>query len=179
MAPDSPHRFVVDLVERLLAHPPAKQEWVKRKDLAPIIGPTPCTPAPGSPLYGLNKFLEMNPCFLRIEGFERANGEIGIHATHIPIPFGMLIGDERLTLGHSQDRILWLLWEVLDRNVDLARLKRCPVCNRWFVDHTKRGNKTHCMTRCTTRRWSWEARKKAGHRLRGVKGYKPRPRKKT
>lgn len=161
--PDSPNRNLADLVERLLAYPPAKQEWVKQKELAPIVGPTPCAPAPGSPLYVLNKFLETNPVILRIEGRERADGNVGIRATHMPIPFGLLVGDERLTLDLTAQRILWGLWDVLYHGVDLARLKKCPICNRWFVDHTKRGNQIRCSTRCTTRRWSWGERKKAGH----------------
>jgi len=168
--PDSPNRYLVDLVERLVTRSPAQQEWVRQKELAFIIGPTPCAPAPGSPLYVLNEFLAWNPCFIRIEGFERADGNIGVRATHIPIPplQALGIGDqalrERVTPDLVEGRILWLLWEVLDRDIDLTRLKRCPVCNRWFVDHTKRGNKARCTARCTTRRWSWEERKRAGHR---------------
>ncbi len=178
--PDSP--YLADLVERLLARPPAKQDWVEQKELAFFIGPTPCTPAPGSPLYDLNMFLASNPCFLRIEGLKRADGSIGANATHIPIPPFRLSGthglaldpavEERLlklTADLTTQRILWLLWEVFDRNIDLTRLKRCPVCKRWFVDHTKRGNKARCTTRCTSRQWTWEERKKAGHKLRGVK----------
>src|SRR6516225_985421 len=48
--PDSPDHAIADLIERLVTTPPAKQEWVKQEELAYIIGPTPCTPAPGSPL---------------------------------------------------------------------------------------------------------------------------------
>ena len=53
--PDSPAHSLAELIERLVTTPPTQQEWVK--EAAPIIGPTPCTPAPGSPLYVLNKFL--------------------------------------------------------------------------------------------------------------------------
>jgi len=188
--PDSP--YIADLVEQLLACPPAKQGWVSQKERAFVIGPTPCTPAPGSPLYVLNESLATNPCFLRIEGYERADGSIGVHATHIPIP-PFQVSDAhdlaldpavrerllKLTLDLTTQRILWLLWEVFDRNIDLTRLKRCPVCTRWFVDHTKRGNKARCTTRCTSRSWTWGERKKAGHKLRGVKNHIPRTRRRS
>jgi hypothetical protein len=177
--PDSPNRFIVELVERLLACPPTKQDWIKQENLAPIIGPTPCTPAPGSPLYVLNMFLGTHPCFLRIEGYERADGSIGVRATHIPIPPVKVFGIELMKPDLVSDRILWGLWEVLYRDIDRTRLKRCPICKRWFVDHTKRGNKGRCTTTCTSRRWSWGERRKANHRLRGVDGYKPRPRRRT
>lgn len=165
--PDSSGRFIADLVERLVTYPPAGGDW--EKGPAPIIGPTSCTPAPGSPLYVLNKYLEMNPVILRIEGAERADGSIGVRATHIPIPFGALIGHKDASLGLAEQRLLWRLWEVLYHGLDLARLKRCPVCNRWFVDRTKNGSKVRCTARCTSRSWSWGERKRAGHKLRGVK----------
>jgi hypothetical protein len=158
--PDSPERAIADLIERLVSTPPAKQGWVKGQ--AFIIGPTPCTPAPGSPLYVLNKFLETNPCILRIEGFGRANGNIAAHATHIP--FSVVTGT-----GKELDTILWLLWEVFYRAIDLTRLKNCPVCHRWFVDHSKNKSKVWCSARCTWQRWSWAARK-SGLGKRKVKG---------
>ena len=89
--PDSPAHSLAELIEKLVTYTPAKQDWTIQKDLTPIIGPTPCTPAPGSPLYVLNKYLQMNPCFLRIEGLERADGNIKVNATHIPIPAGYLL----------------------------------------------------------------------------------------
>lgn len=173
LPPDSPDRFIADLIARLVTSSPAKQEWVRQENLGPIIGPVPHSPAPGSPLYVLNKFLGTNPCILRIEGHERASGNIEVYATHIPIPvpqaFG--IGDrtvrERLQPDLVLDRILWLLWEVFYRNLDLTRLKRCPVCNKWFADHTKNKSKTRCSGPCTWQRWSWKARKDAGHKSRG------------
>src|ERR1017187_3684428 len=80
--PDSPDHSLAELIERLVTRSPAKQEWVRQKELASIVGPTPCTPAPGSPLYVLNKFLQDVPCLLRIEGIERAGGNIEVRATH-------------------------------------------------------------------------------------------------
>jgi hypothetical protein len=169
VAPDSPHRFLADLIERLVTGAPAKQDWEQITSFS-ILGPGRCTPAPGSPLYGLNKFLEWNPCILRIEGLERANGNIEISATHIPIPVPLIAGKD---LGISDraigewvkqtadaDRILWLLWEVFYRRLDLTRLKECTVCHKWFVDHSKNKSKVRCSTACTSKRWSWEARKK-------------------
>jgi hypothetical protein len=174
--PDSPAHSLAELIERLVTCAPAKQEWIRQENLTVAgIGPTPCTPAPGSPLYGLNQFLATNPCFLRTEGLERANGHIDICATHIPIPIGQLVGSEdkamRERLEHLEpnrtvDSVAWLLWEVFYRNIDLTRLKKCSVCHRWFVDHSKNKSKTRCSARCTSQRWSWEARKQAGHRQR-------------
>ena len=160
--PDSPNHFIADLIEKLVTYTPAKQDWTIQK--APIIGPTPCTPAPGSPLYVLNEHLQRNPCVLRIEGLERADGNIMVKATHIPLPIFM---------EGKADGILWLLWEMFYLNLDLTRLKKCPVCHRWFVDHSKNKSKTRCSARCTSKRWSWEARKNAGHvQKRKVKGGK-------
>ncbi len=159
---DVPAHSLVELIERLVTNASTKQEWVRQENLAPIIGPTPCTPAPGSPLYVLNKFLETNPCILRIEGVERAHGNILVYATHIPLP---------LVAGMSRDvdRILWLLWEVFYRDIDLTRLKTCPVCHKWFVDRSKNKSKVRCSQPCTWQRWSWTERKKAGHHLPGSK----------
>jgi hypothetical protein len=67
------------------------------------------------------------------------------------------------------DRILWLLWEVFYRHIDLARLKKCTVCQKWFVDRSKNKSQIRCSTACTWQRWSWAERKKAGHQLPGSK----------
>lgn len=176
--PDSLAQFIAELVERLIACPPTKQDWVgdPPRVVASLPSPLPWTPAPESPLYVLNKFLERNPVILRIEGVERIDDSIGVHATHIPLPWGVLVGHDDLSLGLTEQRILWSLWEVLYHGVDLKRLKKCTVCNRWFVDHTKNGSKVRCTARCTSRSWSWGERKKAGHKLRGVKTDTPRTR---
>jgi hypothetical protein len=162
--PGSPDRAIAELIERLVSTPPA---WVKVT--APIIGPTLCEPAPGSPLYVLNKFLSWNPCALRITGLERANGNIEICADHLPISVPALyqkqlgISDEQVVgfvkNARTMDQILWVLWEVFYRKVDLTRLKTCPICHRWFVDHSKNKTKIRCSAVCTSKRWSWEARK--------------------
>lgn len=151
----SPNRYLADLIERLVTTSPAKQGWVRQENPPPLISTT-CTPSPGSPLFGLNRFLETNPLILRIEGLERANGKVEICATHIP--FSVLTGDSNLKV---MDEIVWLLWEVFYRRMDLTRLKTCEICHKWFVDHTKNKSKTLCSSRaCTNQKWSWEARKK-------------------
>ncbi len=177
VSPSSPDHAIAEMIEKLVTIPPSKQEWVKQASL--IIGPTPCAPAPGSPLYVLNKFLEWNPCILRIEGLEGASGNIEVCATHIPLPVPLLmkenlaISDQVIgewTEGNRvADRILWLLWEVFYRHLDLKRLKKCPVCGKWFVDRSKNKSKTRCSAACTWQRWSWAERKKAGHHLSGRK----------
>lgn len=149
--PGSPDHAIAEMIEKLVTTPPAKQEWVKLA--SPIIGPAPCIPAAGSPLYVLNEFLQTNPCILRIEGLERANGKIEVRAAHIPLSIFA-------ETNEGVDRILWLLWEVFYRAIDLTRLKNCPICHRWFVDHSKNKTKIRCSAACTSKRWSWEARKK-------------------
>jgi hypothetical protein len=156
--PDSLDREIADLIEKLVTTPPAKQEWTQQKELAYIIGPRSCIPASDSPFDVLNKFLETNPCVLQIKGLERADGDIHICASHVPIKACC-----------ERDRVLWVLWEVFYLHIDLARLKTCPICHKWFVDHSKNKSKTRCSARCTSQRWSWEARKKAGHNLPGTK----------
>ena len=150
--PDSPDHEIAGLIEKLVTTPQAKQEWVRLA--SPKIGPAPCTPASGSPLDVLNKFLQGNPCLLMIQGLERADGDIHISATRVP-----------LMARRERDRILWVLWEVFYLHIDLTKLKTCPVCHKWFVDHSKNKTKVRCSIACTSKRWSWEARKKAGHRL--------------
>ena len=174
VAPDSPIHVLAELIERLVTCSPAKHEWVRIAE--PVIGPIPCTPAPGSPLYGVNKFLQDIPCILRVEGIERAGGNIEVRATHIPLPLARLMEEEVKALGitdqaieglveatYAEDKILWLLWEVLYRGIDLTRLKNCSVCHTWFVDHSKSATKVRCSAVCTSQRWSWAERKKAGH----------------
>lgn len=153
---DSPNRDIADLIERLLTEPPAGQKW--ERIATPVIGPAPCKPAPDSPLGVLNNFLVTNPCVLQIQGLERADRNIEVNAIHIPVK-----------LRQDRDRILWLLWEVFYRHIDLKRLKKCTVCHKWFVDHSKNKSKVRCSTACTWQRWSWAERKNAGHHLPGNK----------
>lgn len=168
VAPDSPDHEIAEMIEKLVTTPPAQQEWVRIAE--PIIGPTPCDPAPESPLYLLNEFLSRHPCVLRITGLERAKGTIKINAGHLPIPLSWVVGmfdvatsDEAMEQNRATDRILWLLWEVFYRDIDLTRLKNCSVCQTWFVDHSKNKTKVRCSAACTSQRWSWAERKKAGH----------------
>jgi hypothetical protein len=172
VAPSSPDHRIAEMIEKLVTVPPAQQEWVRQA--TPIIGPTPCTPAPGSPLHMLNDFLMKHPFVLRIEGYERASSNIEIRADHLPVPLPWVEGmsDKAIEQNRATDRILWLLWEIFHRHIDLTRLKNCPVCNKWFVDHSKNKGKTRCSARCTWQWWSWEARKKAGHKLPGGKSAK-------
>jgi len=103
-----------------------------------------------------------HPCILRIKGRERAAGNIEVSADHVPLPLPWVVGmsDKAIEQNRATDRILWLLWEVFNRNMDLTRLKSCSVCHTWFVDHSKNKTKIRCSAACTSKRWSWEARKK-------------------
>lgn len=168
--PDSPDRAIAEMIEKLVTTPPAQQKWVRLH--APFIGPTACEPAPESPLYKLNEFLLQHPCVLRITGLERAEG-IVVYADHLPIagalPWVAEMDEKAREKNRATDRILWELWEVLYRRIDLTRLKKCPVCHTWFVDHSKNKSKVRCSAACTWQRWSWAERKKAGHKLPGSK----------
>jgi hypothetical protein len=165
VAPGSPDHAIAEMIERLVTTPPAQQEWVRQEELAFIIGPTPCTPAPGSPLYLLNEFLLQHPCVLRIKGLERAKGAIEVCAAHLPVPLPWVeeTSDKAIEQSRATDRILWLLWEILYRHIDMTRLKNCPVCHKWFVDRSKNKSKIRCSARCTSQRWSWTERKNANH----------------
>ena len=168
VAPDSPDHAIAEMIEKLVTTPPAKQEWVRIAE--PFIGPTPCDPAPGSPLYVLNEFLLQHPCVLRVTGLERAKGTIKV-AGHVPLPLPWVVGasDKAIEQNRATDRILWLLWEVFYRDIDLTRLKNCSVCQTWFVDHSKNRTKVRCSAACTSQRWSWAERKNAGHSQPGGK----------
>ena len=160
VAPDSPDYAIAEMIEKLVTVPPAKQKWTQIA--VPIIGPTLYTPAPESPLYALNESLLQHPCVLQIEGLGRAEGNIEVYANHLPVPLPWVVGisDAAIERNRATDRILWILWEVFYRDIDLARLKKCPVCHKWFVDHTKNKSKIRCSDPCTWQRWAWEARKK-------------------
>jgi len=171
LAPDSSARAIAELLERMLTEPLSKENWVRQDALAPIIGATPYTPAPGSPLYTLNKFLERNPLILRIEGYG-ANDNVEISATHIPIPALTLIPgvSDELSKALAErmadtNSIVTLLWEIFLRKEDLGRLRKCVPCGTWFVDRTKNRSKQRCSDRCTWQHWSWNKRKEAHHKL--------------
>jgi|GEM_PF-2166806 len=184
VAPDSPTRSLTDTIKRLVTHLPSKKDWIKRYE--GLIGPTIYTPAPDSPLDLLNNHLKYIPCLLRIEGYERANGDVEVGATHIPLPAPALIAEEFpkefrqkameawLERTRGAERILWLVWEIFFQKVDLARLKKCDVCGKWFVDRTKNRSKKRCSPPCTWQYWSWGERKQAGHKLPGKKPRKSR-----
>jgi hypothetical protein len=61
---------------------------------------------------------------------------------------------------------LWSVWRFFFHNPQWRRLKRCPQCRRWFVDHSRPANKVRCSAACTTRWWSMDRRRAAGHRLK-------------
>ncbi len=67
--------------------------------------------------------------------------------------------------------ILQILWAVLTQSRARDRLKRCPRCQRWFVDRTKNKGKARCSESCTWRYWDRARRKEARHnqyRRRGI-----------
>ena len=162
VAPDSPDHAIAEMIEKLVTTPPAQQEWVRELSRSST---TPCDPVPESPLHALNEFLLQHPCVLRITGLERAKGTIEVRAGHVPVPLPWVVGtsDKAIEQNRATDRILWLLWEVFYRNIDLTRLKNCSVCHTWFVDHSKNKTKVRCSAACTSQRWSWAEGKKAGH----------------
>ena len=161
VAPHSPGHAIAELIEKLVTTPPAQQEWVRH---APIIGPTLCDPAPGSPCMCSTNFCRSTLCVLRIAGIERAQGTIEVCPDHLPLPLHRAVGmSDKAIQNRATDGVLWILWEVFYRDTDLTRLKSCSICHRWFVDRTKNKSKTLCSARCTSQRWSWEARKQAGH----------------
>ncbi|MCX5913656.1 MAG: hypothetical protein NTV04_17175, partial [Deltaproteobacteria bacterium] len=58
---------------------------------------------------------------------------------------------------------LFLLFEHYFKNEGWKRLKRCPVCEIWFVDDTPNISKKRCGGHCTWAWWSRPRRKEAGH----------------
>lgn len=43
------------------------------------------------------------------------------------------------------------------------RLRKCPVCGRWFVDHTKNKARVRCSAGCTAKWWNRARRRAARH----------------
>jgi predicted RNA-binding Zn ribbon-like protein len=61
------------------------------------------------------------------------------------------------------DIALNIVWDYYFRNQGWTRLKRCPVCQTWFVDTTRNKSMLRCSRECTLRWWDYNQRKKAGH----------------
>ena len=58
---------------------------------------------------------------------------------------------------------LSLLWQYYFHAQGWMRLKRCPICQDWFVDLTSDTRKARCSQECTNRWWSYSKRKEADY----------------
>jgi hypothetical protein len=77
-------------------------------------------------------------------------------------------GEERIFRGLCTPRnefefALGLLWQSYFLENGWRRLKNCPVCHKWFVDHTSDMRKARCSDPCTNRWWNYDRRKEAGY----------------
>jgi len=59
------------------------------------------------------------------------------------------------TIGYSslQAIVLGALWEAL-QDPRIKRVKRCPQCQKWFVDRTRNQRAKRCSSACTYRWWT-------------------------
>lgn len=64
--------------------------------------------------------------------------------------------------GHALDT----LWDCYFHDQGWTRLRRCAVCQTWFVDPTDNRRKERCSAECTMVWWSRSRRKQAGHKLK-------------
>jgi hypothetical protein len=62
--------------------------------------------------------------------------------------------------------VLLLLWEYYFKGDGWKRIKRCPICEKWFVDETTNRTKIRCSEHCTAVWWNRSRRKEAGHKIR-------------
>jgi hypothetical protein len=67
-----------------------------------------------------------------------------------------------LEAAHRSPEVRRVLVQML--RAQLARVKRCPNCDRWFVDITSNIAMQRCSAWCTNRWWDRARRRKAGHR---------------
>ena len=58
------------------------------------------------------------------------------------------------------------LWQGYFHDQWWERLKRCVVCQTWFVDPTDNRRKERCSPECTDLWWTRSRRKQAGHKLK-------------
>lgn len=56
------------------------------------------------------------------------------------------------------------LWTILTDERIASRIRRCPVCQAYFLDMTKNRQQQRCSPYCTHRHWNRQQRRKAGHR---------------
>jgi hypothetical protein len=75
---------------------------------------------------------------------------------------GVEVSHDRSELNLVQ-RTLLLLWESYFKDEGWQRLKRCPTCEKWFVDDTRNKSKERCSGSCTWNWWTRSRRKEAGH----------------
>lgn len=105
-------------------------------------------------------------------------------AKKYPIPLRVIqVGDdieEQIKMVKSFDRspthemedALRILEKYFFHGDGWERLKKCPQCGKWFVDDSRNKKKERCSPHCTWQFWSWDRRKKAGHR-----NFKPKKKK--
>ncbi len=67
---------------------------------------------------------------------------------------------------------LWHLWLFYFQDFGWLRLKRCLLCQAWFVDSSKNRSTARCSDACTWKWWSRNRRKEAGHVKKLKKGGK-------
>ncbi|MGH7393498.1 MAG: CGNR zinc finger domain-containing protein [Candidatus Rokuibacteriota bacterium] len=116
---------------------------------------------------------------LRQPPTETSNARFKDFAGQAPVPLtlddrgGPIVGGDDPHPG-----LVHLLWSTFFRDpvssrlpgAAWARLKRCPICQRWFADETKNRAQRWCSEPCHTQAWSRSARRAAGHKQYAKKG---------
>lgn len=64
---------------------------------------------------------------------------------------------------------LWHLWRFYFQDVGWLRLKRCLLCQAWFVDTSKNRSTARCSDACTWKWWSRNRRKEAKSKKGGTR----------
>lgn len=128
--------------------PPNKRSWFDRQWLSTERYP--------DPLFAINHFNDLakkHPVTLQVSVSKTESGQLITSPTHT--------GD---TLTAN---MLILLWECYFQGNGYERLKRCPVCKKWFVDETKNKSQIYCTNHCGNLWWDRPRRKEAGHKGEG------------
>lgn len=71
--------------------------------------------------------------------------------------------------ANTRGRVVALLRDFFT-SPERHRLRKCPVCGRWFVDRTKNKTRIRCSAGCTAKWWNRARRREARHGQYASKG---------
>jgi hypothetical protein len=139
-----------DLSRRAESSDPKEQEYYEAWRITEAIVSSVSSKSLAYAAEQFNVYAAAHPFRLKVDvGLTRTKHE---HA--IPV-FSDPLGEIGFALGQ--------LWRAYFHAQGWTRLKRCPICRRWFVDLTSDTRKQRCSVACTNLWWSYSKRKQANY----------------